>query len=442
MLTVIRLRYRQPEHWVKSYSGKDPSIKKVEDSIGQRVDSLESTSFRPEDYVYASGVSVDYLATPIMYLDGDISMMTKETKVNLSVRFKGIEMGCTCKWQGATSIAYPKKNYTVTFDYPVVVRSDWGAKKKYVLKAEFLDNTHTRNTISAKLWAEIVADREKRNCATTLDDEEGTPITLENGTTNIDINDSRVMGSPGNGCNDGFHIMLVINGKYIGLYTMGIPKDDWMFNMDNKSPNCAVLNAEVSGNVTKFAATTTASQIENEQTFTVEYSSNDMDIDRITASINTMLSAVIGANNANYKTAIDPYLDMDSAIDYFIYSLLIGNWDGVSHNYNLATYDGVRWMFCAYDLDNTFGFEDLVGWKFETIYDDPVSINPNLPISAADSRLFWLIYTYGKAEFKARYTQLRSGILSEHNIFTKFYNHISPVSKRVLAEEYVIWPTT
>lgn len=408
-------------------------------------EELETVStFKPEDYQYNSTTAGYYaqLPTPILYLDGDVSEMTKDKKAKLDARYNDIHMGCSCKWQGASSIAYPKKNYTVTFNSPVLIKSEWGSKKKYVLKSEFADSTHTRNTVAAKIWADIVRDRELTNGLTTLDDESGIPITLEDGTTVIDVVDSQILGSPGRGCNDGFHVMVVINGDYQGLYTLGIPKDDWMFGMDNGSENCCILNAEANTEPTRFRATTTKAAVEGEQTFSLEYASDDMDIDRIVSSLNTMLTSVINASGSNYRSAIEPYFDVDSAIDYFIYSLLIGNWDGVSHNFNLATYDGTQWMFSAYDLDNTFGIEDLVNWKFENLFDDPADSTPTIPIAAETNRFFWLIYTYGTAEFKARYQHLRSNVLSERHIFTRFYNHLSTVSKRVLEEEFNVWPTT
>lgn len=404
----------------------------------------DDTKFIPEKYIYNSGSTANqYLALPILYLYGDTSKMTKDKKVTLKYRFKGFGGSCTCKWQGSSSVAYPKKNYTITFENKIKIVPKWGEQKKYVLKSEFYDNTHTRNTVCARLWAEITKDREERNKATTLDDQSGTPLQTEDGADTFEIVNSKIMGSAGCGANDGFHVMLVINNKYMGLYTFGIPKDDWMFGMDHSSwRNCCVLNAEKTCMPTQFRSTTTEDEIDNEETYSVEYSSDDMSLTDITDSINLLLDSVVNTHQATYPGNIPNYMDMDSAIDYVIYSLLIGNWDGVAHNFNLYTYDGVKWAFSAYDLDNTFGFADLNDWNFEERYDDPRDVSPTLPISSSTNRLFYLITKYGTEAFKQRYNELRQTILSECNIYTHFYNFISVVSKRVLAEEYNVWPTT
>ena len=36
---------------------------------------------------------------------------------------------------------------------------------------------------------------------------------------------------------DGFFVEVYINGNYQGLYTMNIPKAEWMFDMDKNNPN-------------------------------------------------------------------------------------------------------------------------------------------------------------------------------------------------------------
>ena len=123
--------------------------------------------------------------------------------------------------------------------------------------------------------------------------------------------------------------------------------------------------------------------------------------------------------------------------------MLTTNWDGIAHNYNLATYDGTKWILCAYDLDNTFGIRDLVGAAASRVtYGDPSKIAPTIPFASSRNRLLYLPYKYDTERFKERYFELRNGPLSKGNIFATFGNFLSNVSNRVIEEEYNIWPDT
>lgn len=96
---------------------------------------------------------------PVLYLNGDTSEMTKQNPVELQYKYGDLSGTATVKWQGASSLAYPKKNYTVKFDQKFEAQTGWGEQKKYCLKANYIDHTHARNIVSAKLWGEMVKSR-------------------------------------------------------------------------------------------------------------------------------------------------------------------------------------------------------------------------------------------------------------------------------------------
>ena len=68
--------------------------------------------------------------------------------------------------------------------------------------------------VGARLWSKIVASRNDYN---------NLPIEMRN--------------SPNNCVIDGFAIKVTLNDVYQGLYTWNIPKDKWMFNMDETNSN-------------------------------------------------------------------------------------------------------------------------------------------------------------------------------------------------------------
>lgn len=99
---------------------------------------------------------------PVLALTGDTSAMTKENAVSLDYTYGGRSGTCTMKWQGSSSLNFPKKNYTVKFDNAFEAASGWGEENKYCLKANFIDHSHARNVVSAKLWGQIVKSREMK----------------------------------------------------------------------------------------------------------------------------------------------------------------------------------------------------------------------------------------------------------------------------------------
>ena len=77
------------------------------------------------------------------------------------------------------------------------------------MKANWIDITHSRNVVSARLWGDVVKSR-----------------------TDYDTLPELLRISPNQGAIDGFPIKFYGNNVYWGRYTMNIPKDAWMTNMD------------------------------------------------------------------------------------------------------------------------------------------------------------------------------------------------------------------
>lgn len=274
-----------------------------------------------EDFPYA-----DY-SMPTVYFNGDITAMDKDNAVTLNYVYGERSGTCTLKWQGSSSLAYPKKNYTVKFDNAFEAKEGWGEQKKYCLKADWVDFSHCRNVVSAKLWGRIVRGRTESDLKTKL-------TTL-----------------PNCGAIDGFPCFVVINGEWLGVYNFNIPKDDWMMGMGSGTKE-AILCCEGTGDndACAFKAEATLG-VE----FELEYGSDSWAESDIQSSLNTLIRAVMNSDGTDIDTTIAQYLDIDSAIDYMLFSQLLSHHDGNYKNYILATYDGTKWFFSAYDMDNVFG---------------------------------------------------------------------------------------
>lgn len=339
---------------------------------------------------------------PVLNLIGDISGMSKDDAVTLNYTYEDRVGTCTCKWQGSSSLSYEKKNYTIKFDEAFEAKEGWGEQKKYCFKANWIDASHSRNVVSAKKWGQIVKSR--------------TP------------EDAVLSALPNGGAIDGFPCIITINGKFQGLFTWNIPKDGWMYGMGSGA-NEAIVCADTHVPATQFKAAATLNG-----DFDLEYVSDEDNSAWVLTSLNRMLNAVINSDGSDLDTTVAQYLDWQSAIDYYIFTVLIMGRDMTDKNYLLYTYDGVKWHFGAYDMDSTWG---LV-WTGKSLE----GANAGLMMSdySAAHRAMWLIRMYKTDALKARYAELRESAMSEDGVATDFGNFIGAIPSGLYNIERDRWP--
>ena len=376
-----------------------------------------------------SGLTV---GLPFISLYGDITEMSKENSVRLTYQYGDIRGNCDMKWQGGSSVLYEKKNYTFKFvdgvDGSGNVYSglnvnaqgvNWGTQTKFCFKANYIDNTSALNVCGAKLWSQIVADR-------------GTHPAISH-------------GAPNNGAMDGFPCIIMLNGEFHGLYTWNVPKDTWAFGMGG-SDSEYLVNAEIHSPATQFSAQSAMPTTDDGDVvdFELEYKKSTVNATSVLTSLNTMLSEVAGLNSDNWESTANNHLDVNTAIDYMIFSALMSNTDGVDKNFILSTYDGTKWWFNAYDLDSILGNHYTGGSYYLPNDSDNASITaPHNPTSftalANTSHLFKLIWYYSKSSLAERYRELRNGILSEANLYKVFYNFCVRIPQTVIDEDNKRW---
>lgn len=346
---------------------------------------------------------------PILNLYGSLSGMTKDNAVTLNYTYRELSGTCTLKWQGASSIGLPKKNFTVKFDQEFESVSGWGKQKKYCLKANFVDSSHSRNIVCAKLWGQMVKSR-------------------------VTVNEA-INALPNGGSVDGFPIILSINGEFQGIYTWNIPKDDWLLGMDGTGQQ-AILCAETNNNgaVTFNGLATLTEDSDGLLDFDLEYSSDNQS-EWVLASLNRLISAVMNSDGTNIEYGITPYLDWESAIDYYIHAVLTGNYDGIQRNYLLFTHDGVKWSFGAYDMDVVLGLRAM-GKYF---YDAKTAVD--FSTVASTHKVFNLIWKYMRPQLRARYNELRNNVMSVENVANKFVDFIADIPLGVYVDDNRKWNT-
>lgn len=361
---------------------------------------------------------------PEVYLTGDISTMSKANAIDLAitVRINGFEWTGTSntKWQGNSSLAYDKKNFTIKLyedstklNKQKINFNGWGKQNKFVLKANYIDHSHARNIVSAKIWSEIVKSRSDYNSL---------PQELRE--------------SPNNCAIDGFPVKVTVNGVYQGIYTWNIPKDAWMFNMDDTNPNHAVLCAEINNNGNNNLSTACEFR-ENANINGADWSLEIPDIlnNDIKVSFNELINCIKNTTDNQFIYNIEKYLDIQSAIDYYIFQYYICGLDGLAKNLIMMTYDGIKWFCSSYDMDSTFGLYFDGGRFVNSDYQCPEQYQET------NSLLWQRIEKCFAKQLKERYTKLRTNILSVEHITKLFNDFMSIIGNELYAKDLEVYPS-
>lgn len=355
---------------------------------------------------------------PVVYITGEIPTTKKYVKgeieyISKTSKFK---VYTYIKLQGNSSLQYPKKNFTIKL-YKNEARTieankefkNWGAHNNFVLKADYIDILHARNVVSAKLWSKVVQSR-----------------------SDYDMLPDGIKNSPNNGAIDGFPVQVYINGEYCGLYCWTIPKCDWMVGMDSSNVNHALLSAEFNDNgdiaYQYNPCNFNALWDGNSDYFDVEIGTNDT---TLVSSLNRFISAVMNTD----KTTLEQVLDIQGAIDYFIFQTVILGTDGLAKNMLLATYDMTKWYLCPYDMDATFDLD----WEGE-ILDEYDRIPPYYPYNNRYSSLLTCIMDSYTNEYKARYFELRKSVLSYSSIVNEFEKYIAIYGEDIYIQDTINFP--
>ncbi|MDO4743677.1 MAG: CotH kinase family protein, partial [bacterium] len=342
---------------------------------------------------------------PKLYFTGDMTGMTNKNDVrNITFEYRSrgqiLNGAAKIKIQGSSSTAYEKKNYTINFyennnySKKMGVNVGWGAQDEYCLKANWIDKTHSRNVVTAKLVGEMQRKY------------------------------GLLQSSPNNGAIDGFPIEVYINGTFHGVYTMNIPKDDWQFNMDKNNPNHIVICGEKWANAVYFKEIPTDFSV-----WSIEVGEENA---ATLQKIQRLVRFVKDSSDAEFKANFNQYLNLDATLNYYIMMNFAYMPDNTGKNMLLATYDGNVWYPSLYDLDTTWGAD----WKGQNLYDYKNSL-----ISPGTSWLWKRMETLYKKEIAARYFELRKDVLDANHIMNLFTNFYNSIPKEALDRETAKWDT-
>lgn len=356
-----------------------------------------------------SGRSIDVSGIPVLHIFG--TLPTTKDQGELPVKWmlnngaERVNGYATLKVQGNSTSGYPKKNFTIKLysdenhdEKKYLSFNDWGPQTKFVLKADWIDITHARNIVSARLWSDVISTRSSYNSLPDL-----------------------YKKSPNNCVIDGFLIKVYANGVYWGRYSWNIPKDPWAYNMNKKNDDHCVLCSE---NYDSGCFLSPAKIDETDWTDEIH--------SKVPSKIKTRWNEVIDfvrtSDDSTFISGIGNYIDLDSLIDYYVFIYTILGNDSFGKNQIYLTYDGNYWYASVYDMDSTFGL----------YWNGSMFLSPTMPIEDFDAGnlLYQRIRTLFPLRIKIRYTDLRSGPLSESYIVEMLKDWCDISSPELMALDY------
>ena len=301
------------------------------------------------------------------------------------------------KVQGTSSLGYEKKNYTINLysdeahEEKLKIDLGWGSQNKYCLKANWIDRTHARNVVTAKLVSQVQSKY------------------------------GILSEAPRNGAVDGFPVEIYNNGKFHGLYTFNIPKDDWQFAMDSDDTNHIVFGGEDTEPAALFH------DMPNMESWSVEVGEES---EESLAKLARLSDFVMNSSDEEFRANIDQYLNLDALMNYYILAEFAYMPDNIGKNMLIATYDGLVWYPSLYDLDTTWG----VDYHGKYVYD-----YENKPVKLTKNNLFDRLTQVFPQEVAQRYFDLRQDLLTKEHVMEMFYDFREDIPAVTFVKETIRW---
>lgn len=341
---------------------------------------------------------------PKLYFEGDISDMWDKSDVrDISIRYEdggqSFSAYASLKVQGTSSLYYEKKNYTIKFyqdethEEKLPVDVGWGEQNVYCLKANWIDRTHARNVVTAKLAAQV---QQKYGVLTQ---------------------------APRNGLVDGFPVEIYSNGQFLGLYTFNIPKGAWQFGMDEDNPDHIVICGENWEPMNLFYGEPSFDY------WSVEVGEeNEQNLEKV----KDLFNFVINSTDEEFRADFEDHMDMDAALNYYVLADVAYLEDNLGKNMLLVTYDGKVWYLSLYDLDTSWG-TNYNGYELLEYVTQLLDFSK--------SNLFVRMENCFGDELAQRYFELRQDILTKEHIMGEFEDFRDQIPAWTFWKEANRWGT-
>jgi spore coat protein H len=305
------------------------------------------------------------------------------TSAQPSLTTSDLKMGI--KVRGASSRLHPKKPYSVELKSEMSLlelrkSTDW------ILDASYKDKSLVRNRVSHAVY-QMMQPRGPGGVAQNV-----------------------VKGSP---------VEVILNGDYVGAYQLTERVDGDLLHLDKKSLLYKAIDYDAN-----FSKTSPVSSTKEKATWHDGFELSHPKKGSL-KPLEDFVQFVAESSDKEFSKEIESCLDIDSAVDFWIFVLLVGGSDNITKNYYLAragSKGGDKFFFTPWDLDGTWGYE----WRgIKTPATDWWPVENN--------RLFERLYLSKSLGFakkvSTRWKALRSGKLSEKQLESLFAERLEPLRR-------------
>lgn len=295
---------------------------------------------------------------------------------------------------------------------------------RYNLKANWIDATQSRNLASAKLIADATAI---------------TPFADEG----VESNLSKTSNF---GQMEGFPIEVYLNGTYNGLYTCNTKKDDKVLGLDaNVAGNAAIAVLDnVAQSDTQLLKISTA-KLDN-----VAYDDelHDTPDPELVANWSKWLDFLNNSTDDNFKANLASYIDINSAINLYLFGVLSREYDYFSKSVLYLTWNNGKYFYLVpYDLDSNWGQSahgeiegnptDDTFWGFAT--ETSTKTDGRFVSNANWNKLFERLYKLFMPEIKDQYTYLRSNVWRTDQLLNAYRDFMNSIPEEAYERDRTLW---
>jgi hypothetical protein len=234
----------------------------------------------------------------------------------------------------------------------------------------------------------------------------------------------------------------------MGIYTWNLKKSKEVYNAEKKKAENIILDGVVSYD-TLFGGTInwSAFEIRNPKNL-IDINGNKYDGDKPTELSNTdklskrVKDYLVGLSkvgeelaNSNTKEVFEKYFLVNPFIDYFLFSDLTYNSDGLRKNWIWLAYNGKKFTPSVYDVDSIFGSHYMGLYIINKSTTDVELVKNVYPCN--------ILYDLYKDAIEARYSELRKlGIFTLENISKLLDKWITSVGYDNYVSEFALYAET
>ena len=343
---------------------------------------------------------------PVVYLDGDTTGMDKSTykKMYFSLWKNNVKTQgyAEVKWQGDSSLTFAKKGlrlklYTTdNYDRKLKIqpKKSWKPTSKFNLKAYPNDALICHDVVNANLGADIW----------------GTNLTLP----------KQIIDEDNFGFIDGFPIILFVNNVLQGVYSFNLPRSDF------DTAKYAIIGDQYNDQTQFKQSGVKLDTTDFESLYPEEVTEDEK------KALDDLITWVATSTDDDFVRDFGKHVDLNSAIDYLIFSNIIGDGDAWGKNQVLLSYDGQIWYWHPYDLDGSYG----LNWTGNISVTDGKSGT----LFGSDHMLFKRLMKLFLPQIKARYAELRSWFTPAY-VINKYKNYADTIGSENYQIDYNKWNT-